>query len=360
MTSRERFRAALAHRRPDRAPIDYMAKAEVTRRLMVRHGLSSERELLDRLGCDFYYLSCRDISQNETFLPLYRGPALELGASERSCPFGIRFRRAVGADKFGADEAVAGPLEAAASPAEVLAHAWPKPVWFDLDPLEAECEAFSDKVLVAGFWSGIFGDSYRMRGFSNLLFDLAANPELAHALIDRMTEFYLELNERLFSRLKGRIEVFFMGNDFGTQSGLLFSPDMWDEFFAENYRRLIALARSHGLKTMVHSCGAIEPLLGRLVELGVDIIDPVQTTAAGMEAAGLKERYGERLVFHGAIDTQAVLPRGSGEDVRRHCRDMIETLGRDGGYIFASCNSLQSDTPLENIDAMYRAAGGLA
>jgi uroporphyrinogen decarboxylase len=361
MTSRERVFAALAHRRPDRVPIDYQAKAEVTRRLAVHLGLpteepEAERALLDRLGCDFYYLSARDISQNETALPLYHGPAQPTNESERVCPFGIRFRRAVGADKFGADEAIRGPLEDASSAAEVLAHAWPRPQWWDPEPLLAECERFADKVIVGGLWSGIFGDCYRMHGFTNFLLNMAVNPEMIKALIGRMTDFYLELNERFFSRLKGRQDIFFMGNDFGTQGGMLFSPDMWDEFFRESYRRLIAHARGHGLKVMVHSCGAIEPLIGRFIELGVDIIDPVQTTAARMQAAGLKRHYGASLTFHGAIDTQSVLPRGTPEEVRRHCRETIETFGRDGGYIFVSCNSLQSDTPLENIDAMYAAA----
>jgi uroporphyrinogen decarboxylase len=107
---------------------------------------------------------------------------------------------------------------------------------------------------------------------------------------------------------------------------------------------------------MVHSCGAVEPLLRHFIECGVDILDPVQTTAAGMDPKALKETYGDRLVFHGAIDTQAVLPRGSAEDVKAHVRGMVTELGRDGGYILASCNSIQDDTPTENIMAMYETA----
>lgn len=361
MTSRERVFAALAHHRPDRVPIDYLAKSAVTRRLASSYGLPAdgplaERALLDHLGADFYYLTARDISQNETAMPLYHGPALPMSDAERICPFGIRFSRGVGADKFGADEAIMGPLEGASSPAEVLAHAWPKPEWWDPEPLLAECERFADKVIVGGLWSGIFGDCYRMHGFSNFLLNMALNPELIKTFVDRMTDFYLELNERFFSQLKGRQDIFFMGNDFGTQAGMLFSPDMWDEFYLENHRRLVTHAKSHGLRVMMHSCGAIDPLIGRFIEMGVDIIDPVQTTAAGMRGADLKRRYGANLTFHGAIDTQSVLPHGTPEDVRKHCFETIETFGGDGGYIFVSCNNLQVDTPLSNIDAMYRAA----
>jgi uroporphyrinogen decarboxylase len=356
MTSHQRFGAALGRRNPDRVPIDYQSKRGIDLKVKATLGLSTERDLLDALGCDFYYLSARDISQNETSVPIYRGPKLEMTAAERVCPFGIRFRRAVGDDKFGADEALAGPLERADTVKDILAHPFPDPKWFDVEALLPECEAYSDKVIVGGFWSGIFGDSYRMHGFQNFLLNMAMNPEMIHALVGRVTDFYLELNDRIFSALRGRMRIFFMGNDFGTQGGLLFSEDMWRDFFSEPYKKLIGHAKGHGLTVMVHSCGAIYPLLPYFADLGVDIIDPVQTTAAGMEPAKLKETFGGRLVFHGAIDTQTVLPRGAPEDVRAHVKETVRVLGRDGGYIFASCNSLQDDTPVENVRVMYETA----
>jgi uroporphyrinogen decarboxylase len=119
---------------------------------------------------------------------------------------------------------------------------------------------------------------------------------------------------------------------------------------------MTALAHSHDLKVMMHSCGGIRPLIGHLIEAGVDMLAPVQTTAVGMNPAELKREFGDRLVFHGAIDTQRVLPAKPPDEVYAHGVGMIETLGQDGGYVYASCNSLQSDTSVENIDAMYRAA----
>ena len=226
-----------AHEYPDRIPIDYLANADMHKRIMKHYGLETERELLDLLGCDFYYLSARDISQNEGFLKIYCGPELETTERERTCPFGIRYTRTVGDWKFGADEAVEGPLEKAETPKEVLDHPWPDPQWFDPEPLLAECEANADKVVVSGFWTAIFGNAYRMHGFANFLTNLALKPELIKTLIDRMTEFYLELNDRLFSALKGRIDVYFFGNDFGSQNGLLFSEEMWLEFYYEEAHR---------------------------------------------------------------------------------------------------------------------------
>ena len=193
------------------------------RKLKAFYGLNSERELLDKLGCDFYYLSVRDISQNESFMSIYRGPELNYTATERTCSLGIRFRRSSYDWKFGADEAIRGPLENASSPADILKHPLPRPEWFDMEALLPECEHYADRVIICGFWTAILGDAYRMHGYENFLLNLAANRILIKTLINRLTDFYLELNDRLFSTLKGKAQIFFMGNDFGTQKGLLFA-----------------------------------------------------------------------------------------------------------------------------------------
>jgi len=353
MTSHERFQASGSHRQPDRPPIDYLATRAADGVIRRHLGVQSERELLDALGCDLYHLTARDISQNEAALSIYRGPALEVGGTERTCPFGIRYRRGAFDWKFGADEVAHHPLGEARTAREVLDHSWPRPQWFDLDPLVAEAEEHSRRVVVSGFWTAIFGNAYRLHGFSNFLMNMSLNPELIRALVGRLTDFYLELNDRLFGALRGRAQVFYFGNDFGTQSGLLFSREMWREFFGEPYRLLAGLARRHGLKVMTHSCGAVGELIDDFLEAGVDILDPVQTTAAGMEASQLKQRYGERLVFHGAVDTQGILPGADEQAVRRHVRTLIDTLGKGGGYILAPCNAIQADTPPENVLAMY-------
>ncbi|MHB9124586.1 MAG: uroporphyrinogen decarboxylase family protein [Armatimonadota bacterium] len=337
-------------------PIDYLAHPETDRRLKAHYGVETERELLDRLGCDFYYLSCRDISQNESHLPIYRGPALDYTDEERTCPFGIRWRRDAFDAKFAADEAIAGPLENASTPQDVLDHPWPKAEWFDFEPLIRECEENKDRAIIGGFWSGIFGDSYRMHGFQNFLLNMAMNPELIKTLVDRMTDLYLELNDRLFSALKGRMDIFFFGNDFGTQGGLIFSKSMWEDYFFENIKRLTGLAHGYGLKAMMHSCGGISDIIPILIEAGVDILDPVQVTAKGMEPSSLKAEFGDRIIFHGGVDTQHVLPRESLEGVYQHAVETIRMLGKGGGYIFAPSQILNEDIPVENIDAMYRAA----
>lgn len=356
MDSHERFQTACAHRTPDRPPIDYLATRAADIAIRRHLGVGTEDELLAALGCDLYHLTARDISQNEAALGIYRGPALEMTESERTCPFGIRYRRGAYDWKLGADEVAHSPLEGARSAREVLDHPWPKPQWFDLDPLVAEAEAHAGRVVASGFWTAIFGNAYRLHGFGNFLANMALNPELIKALVGRLTDFYLELNDRLFSALAGRAQVWYFGNDFGTQGGLLFSRDMWREFFGEPYRLLAGLARRHGLKVMTHSCGAVVELIEDFLDAGVDILDPVQTTAVGMDPAELKRRFGGRLVFHGGLDTQGVLPKSDEEAVRAHVRSLIGTLGQGGGYILAPCNAIQADTPPRNVVAMYEEA----
>ena len=247
MTSKERFKAVCEFRTPDRIPADYLAHYGTDRKLRRHLGCESERELLDRLGCDFYYLSCRDISQNEGFLKCYKGQTLDMTESERTCCFGIRWLRGAYDSKFSVDEAVAGPLENAESERDILNHSWPGAGDFDFSPLAGECQANFDRVIVGGLWTGIMGDAYRLCGFENFLMNIALKPRLIRTLIDKMTDVYLELNQVYFEAVKGKMDVWFFGNDFGSQNGLLLSAEMWHEFFFENIKKLVNLAHSYSL-----------------------------------------------------------------------------------------------------------------
>lgn len=335
-----------------RVPVDYLASSRLDRKLREHLGVEDESGLLDRLGVDFFYLPGRDISQNEGINPYYRG-ALEQSETERTCPLRIRWHRKSFSSKFDVDEAIQGPFDDQTSIRDILDFPWPRAEDFDFSPLVEKAVQNENRILVGGLWSGIFGDSYRMLGFERFLNDMAANPERIQTLVDRVTDMYLELNEHYFSQLAGRLDIWFFGNDFGSQRGLLFSPKMWDRFFAENIRRLVASAHRHGIAVMMHSCGSIVPLIGRLVDLGVDILDPVQTSAVGMEPAALQEKFGGRIVFHGGIDTQHLLVKGTLDEVRQHVTSILETFSETSSYIFAPSQIFQSDIPLDNILAAY-------
>jgi uroporphyrinogen decarboxylase len=357
--SRDRFLAAVGHEGSGRVPVDYLACPEADRGIKGYYGVGTESELLDVLGCDFYYLSCRDISQNESVLPFYRGSGIEVSGGRRRCPFGIVWKRGAYDSKFAVDDAVEGPLGGAESERDILDYDWPGVGDFDFSGFGDEIRANKDRVIIGGFWSGILGDCYRMVGFEKFLLDIALRPEMVKTLVGRMTDFYLAFNDRLFCEFKDEIDVWFFGNDFGSQNGLLFSPGMIGEFFMPGIEMLCKNAKSHGLRVMMHSCGSIAEIIPMLIEAGVDIIDPVQVTARGMEGAKLKERFGSEITFHGGIDTQRLLPFADAETVYRKSQEMIEVMSRGGGYIFAPSQILGGDIPAENIAAMYRAANDL-
>ncbi|HBR19548.1 MAG TPA: hypothetical protein DD726_04965 [Phycisphaerales bacterium] len=353
MTSKERFKLACEFKKADQIPVDYLAHPETDKKLRKHLSCETEQQLLDKLGCDFFYSPGRDISQNEGFMPFYKGAKLDITDKQRTCPLGIRWTRGAYDSKFSVDEAVENPLKNAQTEKDILNHNWPKAKDFDFSVLQAECQKNANRVIIGGLWTGIMGDSYRLCGFENFLLNTALNPNLIKCLIDRMRDMYLELNEKYFSQLKGKIDIWFFGNDFGSQDGLLLNPDMWHKFFFENIKKLTALAHGFGLKVMMHSCGGISGIIPSLIEAGVDILDPIQITAKGMNPQALAEKFGGKIVFHGGIDTQQILPYGTVEDVKKHSRQIIDALSKKGGYIFAGSQILGPDIPVENIIAMY-------
>jgi len=190
----------------------------------------------------------------------------------------------------------------------------------------------------------------------NFMLALAAHPDVAAAVIGHVADFFLAVDRGIFEACQGLIDLSYHGNDFGTQRGLLFSRAMFREFFAPPIKRLVDQARSFGLVAMFHSCGAVSEVIPDLISCGVDILDPVQVTADGMNLKDLQERFGASLCFHGGISAQRTLPLGTPAEVREHVRETLEITKPRRGYIFAPDQAITEDTPLDNIMAMYDAA----
>lgn len=340
----------------DAYSIDYIPAMQTDIALKKHFGLNDsiedEKHLLDILNADLYYLTARDISQREGYHRIWKKKP-EMSENERTCALGIKWHRSVKTAKFSVDESITSPLEGCTDQKSIINYRWPKPEDFDFDLLHAEVELFSDRAVVGGLWTGILGDAYRLIGFQHFLLSIALEPEVIHTLIKTLTDVYLELNNAYFSSLSGKMDIWFFGNDFGSQNGLLISREMWREFFFNPIHQLCELAHSYDLKVMMHSCGAIEPIISDLIEAGVDIIDPVQLTADGMESEVLAQRYGKEITFHGGIDTQNILPFGTPDEVRQHVSEVVVMLRVFGRYIAAGSQILGPDIPLENILAMY-------
>jgi uroporphyrinogen decarboxylase len=185
---------------------------------------------------------------------------------------------------------------------------------------------------------------------------MLANPAFLHALLDRIADFYTAFIEREYAVAGDRIDFFRVGDDFGTQRGLLFGIEQFEQFARPRLERLTAIPKWHGSRYYHHSCGAIRELIPRLIDLGVDVIDPIQVKARGMVPAELKREFGDRVCFSGGVDEQELLPRGTPDDVRRRVRELIEVMAPGGGFFIGPTHNFQADIPTENIVAMYDAA----
>lgn len=350
MISKERVLTAVNLGTPDRVPMDYHGNPWVLARLRRDLGVSSHKELLLRLHSDIVDL--RGVVD-----PVYCGPvpySRELGDGVRENFWGWRqkvMQTATGPEDCFVEFILAG----AASIDDLEKHHWPSPDWFDFSDFAARLEPWREFAVMAS-GASVFQHPSFLRGIDSLLLDMAAQPEMAHYLMDRFTDFYLAYFDRMFRAAGGCIDVLRAADDLGTQRGLLFSPEMFRTFIKPRLAKLVDLAHSHGVKFMFHSCGAIRPLIEDVIETGVDILDPLQAAAEGMDPQGLKDSYGQSICLHGGICTQYLLPRGTPDEVRKEVRRCVEILGAGGGYILAPCHVLQTDVPTENILAMSETA----
>ncbi len=192
-----------------------------------------------------------------------------------------------------------------------------------------------------------------MRGMVAFLEDLMIRPDMAQCIIERITAYYSEYNERVFKAADGHIDIFFMGDDVGTQHGPWVSVDVYRKFFKENFRRHNDLAHRYGMKTMYHTCGNVTPLIPEFIDCGLDILQSLQPAA--MDLSKLKREYGKDLAFQGGIDIQNTLPKGSPLDVEEEVRTRARTLGNEGGYIFGTAHNILPDVPIENIAVLFDA-----
>jgi uroporphyrinogen decarboxylase len=189
------------------------------------------------------------------------------------------------------------------------------------------------------------------------MLDIGYNNRLINHLLDRMTEIHLENLRRYFDAVDNRIQVIYVADDLGTQNNLWMSPDSYRKIFKPRHAKIYSYIKDRSdCFIFLHSCGAIYDLIPDLIDIGVDIISPVQTSAKGMEPERLKREFGKKLTFWGAgIETQTVLPKGSPEDIRHQVKERIRILGPEGGFVFNTVHNIQPDVSPENIMAMFDA-----
>ncbi|MCX7933671.1 MAG: uroporphyrinogen-III decarboxylase-like protein, partial [Planctomycetota bacterium] len=233
-------------------------------------------------------------------------------------------------------------------------YAWPRAEWFDYSRVATEARAAAQtKAVMAGYMAPFFYHNL-LRGLEQSLIDPLVAPDFTHHLLGKISDFFYEYHRKLFAAAGGFIDVAQVTDDLGSQTGPLISLEVYQEFYAPHHRRFIDLCHEFGIKVFHHDDGSCRQFLPLLVEMGIDILNPVQWTCPGMDRQELKAQFGHRLSFHGAVENQRILPFGTPAEVRAEVRKCIDTLASDGtGYIIAPCHNLQVNTPVENIIAMY-------
>ena len=204
-------------------------------------------------------------------------------------------------------------------------------------------------------WSAHFQDACAAFGMETAMMNMIANPEIYEAVNEKVMEFYLKANKIFFEATKGKLDAVLIGNDMGSQRGLMLSPDMVRKFIIPGCKRLVEQAHSYGVKVIYHSCGSIIDVIPDLIGAGVDIVHPIQALAAGMEPRGLKEKFGDQVAFCGGVDTQDLLVNGSPEDVRNKVKELREIFPT-GLIISPSHEAIMPDVPPANIHALFEEA----
>ncbi len=195
-----------------------------------------------------------------------------------------------------------------------------------------------------------------MCGYNDFMLKLAMDPDFIRDFFDRVVDIQLEVSRQYYTVLGPYIHLTTSGDDFGTQSGPFMSPAMFEELVAPAFSRRIQLTKKIGdCYYWHHSCGSIAKLLPHIIECGVDILNPVQTSAEGMDPQRLKDEFGDRIVFWGAVDVQQFLPRAQPDQIQMEIQSLVRILGKDGGYVMAPAHEMQDDIPPENVVAWVEA-----
>ncbi len=356
MLSKERVKLAIGHQNTDRVPIDFAARSEIVQALMKKLGISNEEKLLETLGVDIRGVGPKFIGPLASDL-CYADPTINVTADGiyRDI-WQVGFRANQTSTGFYMDLAD-NPLTHVNFVADLDRHPWPVPDLWDYSVLPAQIHSAS-KYWTWGHSRGIFEISWMVRGFENFLLDMVGEPDLANAVMDRIESYLFERARRILDAGRGRIDMMEYNDDVGSQKGMLISPDLWRKFLKPRMAKFVRLCRDYNAKVKYHSCGSVRPVIPDLIEIGVDVLNPVQTAAVDMDLPALKHDFGAGITFNGGIDTEHLLPRCTRDEVYTEVSRLLKIVTKDGGYILAPSHVFQPDVPTENVLAVFEAALG--
>lgn len=348
MNGKQRIRSSIEHRKTDRVPTHFEATEAAWENLYAYYDCRDPEWILRELEVDTRELSvpCRGLRE------------MDLRRHRRSFSTRGLFGEIITYQYDGSEHNTvvsSHPLDGAES-AQDIQSLFPS---IDLDRFDyASIPRLLDQwedeyAVIFGHW-GPFQTATYLRSEELLYMDMLINPELAMALFEKMHQFEMEHYRRVLEAGQGRIDILRTHDDYGSQRGLLFSPELFDTFFAAHTRELVELAHWYGAFFQQHSCGAVAPLIDRFVSLGVDSLEPVQPVE-GMDPESLGKRWSEHLCFCGGIDTQHLLPFGSRQEIEEEIRRYMDQLAIHGGYILYPSQAWESCVPPEHIRWFYQA-----
>lgn len=370
MNSKERVLMALNHQAPDRVPMDlggrqttlmipayeklkaYLGYLDIPTKIMshIWQTVYVDEKILQHFSIDTRHIR----PKNKAFAP--------------SKPFK---EEEIFLDSWGVGRKISGgyanlckyPLQQAANLEDIEKYPWPDPDnEFDYTGLRNHTQTLYNQgeyalVGCMGSPGNTYEQAWYLRGLSEFMLDMVMNKDMAHAIMRKVVD-HRKRNAELYLKEVGEfLDVIQVADDLGAQNTSLMSPATYREMIKPYQAELIAhIKKFTKAKVYHHSCGSIVNLLDDMIEIGIEILNPVQATAVGMETDQLKKRFGDRLTFWGAIDTFQVLPNGSVADVQKEVIKRITDLGTHGGYVLGSVHNMQIDVPPENVEAMFKTA----
>lgn len=371
MSHRERVMTALNHQEPDRVPLDIAGTKCTSIHRVVHQNLVRHLGLAPRPACIWDQMQ-QAVMPEEDLLTLFDVDTRSIwaGAPDGFTPrdlgpdfyedeWGVIRRCPPGGFYFDLHKC---PFESGPSLDALEKHPWPDPD----DPgrvrgLKERAQYLrnhTDYAVVLNLGATMLHTSQYLRGFEGWFMDLALEPEFMNRMLDKILDIHVRTIRNIFRAIGGdAVDVAFIADDLTTDTGPMFSPELYREFFKPRTKQIIAAIREFSeAKILYHCCGAAHHYFNDLVECGVDAINPMQTSAAGMDPASLKARFGKRVTFWGGIDTRRVLNHGTTGQVREEVRSVIRALAPGGGYVLNFVHNAQPDVKAENVVAMVEAA----
>lgn len=346
MNSRERILAAANRANTGAVPCEIRATQKVWEMLFEHFNVSTQAEVCDILDTDLRWV-----------YPRYAGPAersIAPGAPGGFNEWGNRMKL-IKNEYESYYEYDSYPLKDAKTLREIVEYDWPSADWYNYSHIESDIKAHSKNGERAICYAGISINGWFMRSQEQFFFDMFDDPGLVRAICDRTVDHGLEIARRVYEAANGHLDVVVVSGDVGGQQRLMYRPDMWREQLLPNITRAVNGLSALGVKIMYHSCGSVHEIIPDIAAAGVDILDPLQITAGGMEPQSLADRFSDLICFHGAIDIVDLLPNSTPDRIYSETQRLISILNVKGGYIASPSHTLIADAPLENILAVYRA-----